>query len=139
MHAEAQSAGRLHQIFLDSDADNSGTLSWDEFEKHLGDRRVSAYLASLDLNVSELRVVFDILDTERTGCVTIDDFVWGCMRLRGTAKSVDMCTLLYEYRKSTQAIEASLASLVDKVKKLEDGSILSTKSQQRAESSDHLT
>ena len=120
MHAEAESVSRLKQIFLDSDDDKSGNLSWSEFEEHLGDRRVSAYMASLDLQVSELRVVFEILDTERIGTVTIDDFVWGCMRLRGPAKSVDVCTLLYEYRKSTQAVEATLASLLDKVKKLGD-------------------
>merc|ERR1712205_202428 len=109
----------------DSDDDKSGTLSWNEFEKHLGDRRVSAYMASLDLQVSELRVVFEILDTERIGTVTIDDFVWGCMRLRGTAKSVDMCTLLYEYRKSAQVVEASLMGILDKVKKLDECGILS--------------
>jgi len=87
------------KIFECADADDSGTLSWEEFESHLSDERVKAYFKSLELDTSEARALFILLDVEENNEVVIDKFVDGCMRMRGDAKSIDVNMLLYENEK----------------------------------------
>merc|ERR1719326_2776110 len=43
----------IKAIFEEADVDESGTLSWDEFESHLQNERVRAYFTSLELDLSE--------------------------------------------------------------------------------------
>merc|ERR1719183_3460105 len=38
------------KMFLDADTDESGTLSWEEFEGHLQDDRVKAFFQSLKID-----------------------------------------------------------------------------------------
>merc|ERR1712110_371163 len=40
-----------------------------------------------------------MLDFNGTEEVSVQDFVAGCMKLKGHAKSIDVCTILYENRK----------------------------------------
>merc|ERR1712048_445133 len=89
----------LKAIFNEADIDGSGSLTWEEFQHHLQDARIQAYLATLELDVTELRGVFEMLDLQGTEEVNIGDFVMGCMKLKGPAKSIDVCTILYENRK----------------------------------------
>jgi len=87
------------KIFEEADTDGSGTLSWEEFEAHLQDHRVTAYLQSLELDVSQARALFVLLDLDESDEVPIDKFIDGCMRMRGDAKSIDVNMLLYENEK----------------------------------------
>jgi len=89
----------LKQIFLEADTDESGTLSWEEFKEHAADERVVAYLHSLELDGSQARGLFKLLDVDGDDEVDINEFVTGCLRFKGTAKSIDVCTLLYEVRR----------------------------------------
>lgn len=89
----------ITEIFESADADQSGTLSWDEFETHLNDERVRAYFASLELDISEAEALFRLLDLEETDEIPIDRFVQGCLRMRGDAKSIDVNMILYENEK----------------------------------------
>jgi Ca2+-binding EF-hand superfamily protein len=124
----------LAEIFNEVDIDGDGTLTRDEFEYLAKDERVVMTLTSLDLDFSELQPLFSVLDPGHTGEVSINDFVWGCMKLKGPAKSIDMCTLIYEFRQnlkpfrtnlerievSVNWISEAIASMVDmKLKKVE--------------------
>merc|ERR1712137_82913 len=43
---------KIKEFFVEADKDKSGILSWQEFESHLQNPKVSAYFASLELEVS---------------------------------------------------------------------------------------
>merc|ERR1712050_296980 len=51
----------MRQIFDEMDSDNTGFLTLDEFERRLNDERVIAYFNRLKLDVSEARVLFEML------------------------------------------------------------------------------
>jgi len=89
---------KLRAVFQDIDDDKSGMLSWSEFEKHMGDEKVKAYMAALDINVGKARALFKLLDTTERERVSLDEFVMGCLRLKGQAKTLDVGTLMYEMR-----------------------------------------
>eukprot|EP00927_Polykrikos_kofoidii_P046967 TRINITY_DN41065_c0_g2_i1.p1 TRINITY_DN41065_c0_g2~~TRINITY_DN41065_c0_g2_i1.p1 ORF type:complete len:710 (-),score=121.01 TRINITY_DN41065_c0_g2_i1:26-1981(-) len=93
---------QLRKVFEEADEDKSGTLNWKEFEQHLRDDRIAAYLSTLELDITEARGLYKLLDIDERDEVAIEDFISGCMRLRGHAKSIDLCTLLYENRKQAR-------------------------------------
>lgn len=99
MERNRQMCKNLKTIFEEADEDKSGTLSWEEFSNLLEHERTHAYLSTLELNIADAKVLFKMVDCDKTGEVAIDDFIDGCMRMQGVAKSVDLCTLLFENRR----------------------------------------
>mmetsp|Transcript_485 Transcript_485/g.775 ORF Transcript_485/g.775 Transcript_485/m.775 type:complete len:146 (-) Transcript_485:77-514(-) len=93
---------RLQRIFDSTDEDHSGTITMQEFEDHLKDDRVAASFTSIGLEVNEARGLFRLLDMDHSGAISIDEFVFGCMRLKGNAKSVDLVTLMYENKRMAE-------------------------------------
>lgn len=80
----------MKDIFEEMDGDGQGTLSMEEFESKLQDERVVAFFNALKLNVSDARVLFRLIDTDKSGDVTIDEFLKGCYTLQGESRSLDM-------------------------------------------------
>jgi len=89
---------RIKGFFKEADLDHSGTLSWEEFRSHLADPKVKAYFQSLELDVSQAHILFELLDVDGSDQVTIDEFLDGCMRLKGQARSIDLNMLLFMCR-----------------------------------------
>mmetsp|Transcript_45151 Transcript_45151/g.98166 ORF Transcript_45151/g.98166 Transcript_45151/m.98166 type:complete len:536 (-) Transcript_45151:118-1725(-) len=85
--------------FSNADKDQSGFLDREEFRRHVENPRVAAYFRHLGLDVSEAWGLFRLLDTVDDGRVDLDEFIMGCMRLKGAAKGVDVATLLYENKR----------------------------------------
>lgn len=99
MERQSSYLNDVKQMFREADVDKSGDLSWEEFENHLEDARVKAYFKSLELDASAARGLFKLLDQDGTGHIDIDEFMMGCMRLKGQAKSIDIATLMYENKR----------------------------------------
>ena len=60
---------------------------------------MKAYLSSMELDVSQVKALFVLLDVDESGEVSVDEFVKGCTRLKGAARSMDVNMLLYENQK----------------------------------------
>jgi len=93
-----KTAREILSAFSDA-VDPTGYLELESFERHVSDDRVRAYFNHLGLDVSEAWGLFRLLDTYDQGRVDMNEFVMGCMRLKGAAKSVDVATLLYENKR----------------------------------------
>merc|ERR1712032_1515137 len=91
--------GLMRQLFEDADMDDNGTINEEEFNSHLEDVRIRAHLRSVGLEVDEARGLFKLLDIDRSGEIGIDEFVFGCLRLKGGAKAIDLATLMYENKR----------------------------------------
>merc|ERR1740121_618629 len=48
-------AKKIQDFFHEADVDNSGSMSWEEFEAHLMNDKVKAYFQALELDVSQAR------------------------------------------------------------------------------------
>jgi len=96
MHNRGEFIAVMQQVFEELDTNDSGALSLEEFEKHIEDEKIMAFLSSLDLDVSQVRTLFTLLDVDRTGEVDLEEFVTGCLRLKGGAKNLDMAVLKFQ-------------------------------------------
>jgi hypothetical protein len=99
INQENSHAQSILRIFTEADTDKNGLLSEKDFDRHLQDRRVKAYLHHLGLDIEEARGMFRLLDLRNIGKVDSKEFVLGCMRLKGPAKNVDMASLLHEHKR----------------------------------------
>merc|ERR1719235_3104707 len=57
---EESYANEVRRCFHEADEDGSGTISWNEFNAHLGDPRVQAYFKTLDIDAPEIRGLFKL-------------------------------------------------------------------------------
>merc|ERR1712039_978612 len=70
----------------------------DELENILCARKSRAYLASLGITTDDAWTLVKLLDDDNTGTIDLQEFITGCMGLRGNAKAVHLATLAYDQR-----------------------------------------
>merc|ERR1712136_138193 len=94
----------LEDLFHDLDANGSGTISFEDFTKHLEQHETSALFAVLGIEVSDAISFFETLDVDGSHELEIDEFVMGCLNLRGNVRTVDVATLMRGNKKLAQRI-----------------------------------
>jgi voltage-gated sodium channel len=87
---------RLLSVFNEADYDRDGTISWDDFEAHIGDPKVQAFFSHLELGGADAGRLFRLLDRNGNGKVDAEEFVTGCLILRGGAKTMDVAAVMLE-------------------------------------------
>jgi hypothetical protein len=92
-------------VFRDSDSDGSGLVTEHEMDLLLQDPELLAYFTAIGLDSTEAKGLFVLLDDDESGAVSIDEFVTGFLRLKGSAKTVDLVTLMYENRKISKQLK----------------------------------
>lgn len=78
------------------DEGNTGTITWEDFEKQMRNEVMVSYMASVGLEVREVELFFHIVAGATSGAVSIDRFVEGCMQMKGSATGIDMQRQLFE-------------------------------------------
>merc|ERR1712012_96615 len=110
---------QLKDLFHEMDTNESGSITLDEiiacFEK---DDRARAYLSVLEINVEEAKGLFNLLDVDDSGEVGIHEFIMGCMRLKGTAKSIDVATMLCETKRMNHKMNTFFNVTVEELRLL---------------------
>merc|ERR1712113_1212929 len=81
-------------------------MNWEEFQTQLNDPDLQLYFRSIDLDLSEAKGLFSLLDLDENGTVESEEFIMGCLRLRGQAKAIDLASLTYEMRQRHRQMTA---------------------------------
>lgn len=93
-----QLATVLDNMFIDLDADNSGEVDVQEFTANLQNESVQQFLELLDLEAEDAWAFFCLLDKDASGSLDLDEFVKGCLQLKGHARSIDLAKALHEIK-----------------------------------------
>lgn len=83
----------MHKVFTALDTDLDGQLTIEEFEAAITDHRLVTYLSVLGLEVNDAQAVYCLIDHDKTGDVDIEEFIVGCLRLKGEARSLDLAMI----------------------------------------------
>merc|ERR1712113_259032 len=86
----------MEKLFDELDHDASGAISLDELEAHMQDPKLTAYFSALHLDVTQVKKLFHLIDLDKSGSIEREEFIFGCMSLKGTAKNLDVAILQYE-------------------------------------------
>lgn len=92
---DAELRRQIEQLFLRTDENKSGTISLRVFTSALQNPQVSKVLHAIDIDPSEAKGLFALLDTDGSGDIDSQEFVTGCLRLRAQARGIDLATLMY--------------------------------------------
>lgn len=76
-------------------SEDGGDISFHDFHRRLSDPRVLRLFEALEVQASEAGRLFELLDYDRSGTVSLQEFASGCVRLQGPAKSMDLAALMY--------------------------------------------
>merc|ERR1712032_232570 len=109
--------GRFTNIFKAADTNNDGVIDKEEWESLLCQSQTVTQLKALGIDAIHARTLFKLLDADGSGSVDADEFVAGCLRLMGNARSTDMVALLYQSEKSHR----KLNEIFKEMRKFTDG------------------
>mmetsp|Transcript_33829 Transcript_33829/g.60197 ORF Transcript_33829/g.60197 Transcript_33829/m.60197 type:complete len:299 (+) Transcript_33829:1-897(+) len=109
LEVKEETEKHLEQIFHDVDIDASGRITEEELEAYLEDQRASAYFSTLGLGRPDASTLFKLFDSDDSGELDIDEFVTGCLRMKGEAKSIEIA----ELRKETNKISRRLTRFMN--------------------------
>lgn len=98
---------KMRAIFNHADLDSSGALTRAELRHAFKDNDCAAMLASMKLDSAAAEKMFDLLDHDSSGLLTISEWVLGCLRLQGQAQSLDLQIL----QKETESMSDSVADV----------------------------
>jgi len=96
---------KLADLFdiLDHEAD--GKITIDEFNSIATSHTVRTWLAAMELSTDDLDNLFWLIDVDNSGGVTLDELMAGVDRLRGTARSLDLVTVMKHLHLNTSMPE----------------------------------
>jgi len=94
----------LKYIFHQLDEDDSGQLVYSEMVESLKDPKKAAFFRRLGVDTDDLEKLFILMDEDHVGCVDQAQFILGCLRLNGDAKSVDLEILRQDVNFATDHI-----------------------------------
>merc|ERR1712048_1419374 len=115
LEQEKSVANDLIRFFAEADDDHTGYLSLEELEAYLKDEKVLIHLHALGIEASEASGLFNLLDMNESGEVDIGEFILGCLRLKGEARSVDVATLMYENRRMIGKVQRFTDTLGEEI------------------------
>merc|ERR1711874_516743 len=85
----------LLAFFAQVDQSGDGCINLEEFRNLAEDPRMKAWISAMDMDVSDAERVFTLMD-DGDGEVSVDELLAGISRLKGAAKSIDLCQLAHK-------------------------------------------
>ena len=67
---------------------------------------------ALDIDVKQTWKLFKVLDSANSGVISLQDFVEGCLQMKGSATRVDVESLKWEIRAANQHAERNAENIV---------------------------
>jgi len=111
---------KLRSIFHTIDEDGWGTVSAEQLEKHIKSDEVKLILTQLGLDVVDVTKFFNVLDSDGSSTLEIEEFVMGCMRFKSKGKTVDIEAAVNETRQIMRKTYDQQQAVVDAVCRLEE-------------------
>uniref|UniRef100_A0A7S0ZVB5 EF-hand domain-containing protein n=1 Tax=Noctiluca scintillans TaxID=2966 RepID=A0A7S0ZVB5_NOCSC len=112
-------ASRLHNLYRTMVNTCQSELSLDELKAALQREDVLTLFSVLGIEVTDPNLFFDLLDQDRNGFVEIDEFVIGCLRLRGRSGMMNMEISIQEISSQTKKVMTYSKSVMDNLERLD--------------------
>eukprot|EP00931_Biecheleriopsis_adriatica_P057232 TRINITY_DN33948_c0_g1_i1.p1 TRINITY_DN33948_c0_g1~~TRINITY_DN33948_c0_g1_i1.p1 ORF type:complete len:598 (-),score=86.47 TRINITY_DN33948_c0_g1_i1:23-1780(-) len=105
----------IRRIFNQSDTDSDGSITLTELEQQMKHPWVKAYFAGLDIDIREASIIFTLTDTDGNGYLSVDEFVTSVLKMKGSAKSVDILAMMFDHIQLSKSFHVLCAFLQDEL------------------------
>merc|ERR1712032_1414 len=85
---------KMRDFFVRADTHHDGKITMEEFRKVMEHEQIRTWLASMEVNASDVDQMFALLDTSKNGALEIEELVKGINRLKGAARSIDLVAMM---------------------------------------------
>jgi len=99
---EVYLVNNVRELFSTVPGGIHGKMDWRCFERLLNTSQMQDAIQAINLEDADARGLFKLLDADNSGLVCAEEFLAGCLRLRGPAKALDLAILHFELRKLGQ-------------------------------------
>jgi hypothetical protein len=112
----------VRQVLSKLDLDNNGTITWAEFEHALGLKEMQEYFRTIDVDISDAKSLWNLLDVDSVGSIDAESLLNGCVRLQGPATALGQNLLLHQigrlcgHTASLTAVETHCLEILELVK-----------------------
>lgn len=106
-------AQKMERLFEAADGSGDGLVDVEEFQATLREPDVQTWLASMDLDVEDAGVVFQLVDADGDGRLTAEELVAGVSRLMGDARNLDLLVLMREQKEIMHLIQDEVIPKLD--------------------------
>lgn len=111
-----QTVFKIHRLFDAVLGDlHSGELSIEEFRQACLNPRVVRQLQDLQIATHEAEELFVLMDTSKRGCIDIDHFIEGCLRIRGVARAKHLLGVQYDVQKVWSKLSEQIDECEDRL------------------------
>ncbi|CAK0908782.1 unnamed protein product [Prorocentrum cordatum] len=93
-------ADRLKLLFeeMNQDCDPEEGLTAADINEQMEKPKVQSFFKALDIDAKQTWKLFKVLDSANSGAISLQDFVEGCLQMKGSATRVDVESLKWEIR-----------------------------------------
>ena len=88
-------------------------ITFAEFEELFNMPRIRTFFQSLELDTSDAWTLFKLMDTSGNGDLDASEFVEGCMRLKGPARSIDVAIMMQEHKRVRKKVMSIAQEVTD--------------------------
>ncbi|CAK9033230.1 Voltage-dependent T-type calcium channel subunit alpha-1I (Voltage-gated calcium channel subunit alpha Cav3.3) (Ca(v)3.3) [Durusdinium trenchii] len=105
--AVATHVDKMRQFFEEADTSKDGRIDFQEFEAIMQNKEVKIWLSAMELDVRDVRQLFDLLDRtgDSDGTLSAEELVMGIAKLRGPARSIDINAVMFHQEKFEKELE----------------------------------
>ena len=87
---------KIRALFSQFASQEHGGITYAMFQEKINTPAVREYFTTLGLDVWDAWSFFKLLDADAGGSVEIEEFLMGCLRLRGQATAIDVGKILQD-------------------------------------------
>jgi len=101
----------MRTIFRELDVDADGELTNEELRRRMLEPEIGAYFSQLGMDVDEVGKLFFLLDRDKSGAIDPEEFMFGCLKFRGEAKSLDIAVMHQQVLWIHEALKVVVSAL----------------------------
>eukprot|EP00929_Paragymnodinium_shiwhaense_P004011 TRINITY_DN10471_c1_g2_i1.p1 TRINITY_DN10471_c1_g2~~TRINITY_DN10471_c1_g2_i1.p1 ORF type:complete len:510 (-),score=75.43 TRINITY_DN10471_c1_g2_i1:327-1856(-) len=98
-------------IFRSIDIDCSGLVRGREMRRYLDSEPARALFSALEIDVEDAYGLFELLDKDGSNGIDVEEFMRGCMQIRGGAKALGIAQIQCQNKHMTKMLETLIASV----------------------------
>lgn len=88
--AENRTRCQISRLFEAIDVGHDGKITWEEFQSQLEKREMRQFFKVVDVDISNARGLFELLDVHEKGTLHFEEFMEGCLKLWAPVSGLDV-------------------------------------------------